>query len=104
MNAADADCRRRDLTLVLDSSHSVRGSDWTKMTSFIGRLVSVLRRRDVLSRVAVVTYNQRARVALPLADNDLNTLTSLPLRSGHGRNVAGALRLTRTSVSLCTEF
>jgi len=70
------------------------------MTSFVGRLVSVLRRRNVLSRVAVVTYNQRARVALPLADNDVNQVTSLPLTSGHGRNVSGALRLTRTSVSI----
>jgi len=74
------------------------------MTSFVGRLVADLRRRDVVSRVAVVTYTQRAHLALSLSNADVNDLTSLPFSSGHGRNVAGALRLTRTSVSACFEL
>jgi len=97
--AADTDCKRRDLTLVLDSSKSLTDSDWTKLKSFVVRLVYDLRRRSVLSRVAVVKYTQRASVALPLTDRDINDLMSLSFTSGHGRNVAAALRLTRTSVS-----
>jgi len=96
----DADCRRRELALILDSSNSVSSSDWSKLTSFVSRLVSDLRRRDVVSRFAVVTYSQRAHLALSLTHGDVNELTSLSLSSGHGRNISGALRLTRTAVSI----
>ena len=95
----DAGCSSRDLTLVLESSYSLGGSDWTRLTSFVGRLVDELRRRRVVSRSAVVTYSHSARVDLPLADRDSSQLTSLPFAAGHGRNIADALRLTRTSVS-----
>jgi len=88
---------------MLDSSHSVSGYDWSRLTSFVSRLVADLRRRDVVDRVAVVTYSQRAHLALSLGYADANQLTSLSLTSGHGRNVAGALRLTRTSVSIASS-
>ena len=94
------DCSSRDLTLVLDSASSVTASDWTKLTSFVGRLVDDLRRRKVVRRVAVVAYSSHVHVALPLADHRLGVLTSLPFSLGHGRNISGALRLTRTEVRL----
>ena len=98
----DRRCSRRDLTLVLDSSDSVGVSDWSKLTSFLTGLLVDLRRRGAVSRVAVVTFADRAQVALPLIDRDVthltSLLTSLPLNSGNKRNVSGALRLTRTSV------
>jgi len=67
--------------------------------SFVRRLVVELRRRNVVSRIAVITYSHRASVALPLADHDVNDLAALSRTPGWGRNVSGALRLTRTSVS-----
>jgi len=100
----DTECMRRDVALILDSSRPISHSDWSKLTSFTARLVTDLRRRDVVSRVAAVTYAYHARVALSLADRDPNhvtsLLTSLPLMWQDGRNVADALRLTRTSVSI----
>jgi len=99
VRCVDVECSSQDLTLILDSSvSSVSRSDWTKMTSFVGRLVSDLRRRGVARRIAVVTYNHRARVALSLAAHDVSHVTSLSLIAGHGRNIADALRLARTSV------
>jgi len=98
MCSADIDCNSRDLTLILDSASPVTSSDWTKLTSFVSRLVADLRRRNVVSRIAAVTFSYRARVALSLANHDHNLLTTLPFTYAHGRNVADALRLTRTSV------
>jgi len=92
-------CRNRDLTLILDSSNLVSASDWSTLTSFAGRLVSDLRRRGAARRVAVVAYSKNAQVLLPLGVHDVSALASLPLSSGHGRNISGALRTTRMSVS-----
>ena len=99
MCSADADCNSRDLTLILDSSNPVTSSDWTKLTSFVSRLIADLRRRNVVSRIAAVTFSYRARVALSLANHHHNLLTTLPFTYAHGRNTSGALRLTGTSVS-----
>ena len=88
---------------MLDSSSPVSGSDWSKMTSFLGRLVDDLRRCNLVRRVAVVTYSGRVYTALTLADHDGNAIKSLPFVAGHGRNVSGALRVTRTQVT-STEF
>ena len=93
-----SECVRRDLALVLDSSSAVSAADWSTLTTFIGRLVDALRHRDVIGRVAVVTYSGRVQVALPLDHHDADRLTSLPFTLGHGRNVSGALRLSRTQV------
>ena len=94
------ECDGRDVTLVLDSSSTVSPSDWSKLMTFVGRLVDELRRRDVVRRLAVVTYTGRVHVALPLDDHHLDVITSLPFIVGHGRNVSGALRVTRTQVQV----
>ena len=98
MLAVCVECDGRDVTLVLDSSSTVSASDWSKLMTFVGRLVDELRRRDIVQRLAVVTYTGRVHVALPLADHDFDVITSLPFIVGPGRNVSGALRVTRTQV------
>ena len=62
-----------------------------------------LLRGGMLRRLAVVTYSGRVHVAAPLAerhdDDAVGVLRALPFRLGHGRNISGALRLTRTQVA-----
>jgi len=78
----------------------VSASDWSKLMTFVGQLVDELRRRDIVQRLAVVTYTGRVHVALPLDHHHLDTITSLPFTIGPGRNISGALRLTRTEVQV----
>ena len=87
--------------LLLDESYPIPAHDWYRLTTFVRRLVDVLRRRDVARRVGVVTYSTRVVVDLPPGNHHLDAFTSLPYTPvQHGRNISGALRLTRTEVQV----